>query len=589
MRKFERLRHIRYFANSLRNLPSAYASADTNRLTLVHFSVQALDILGALPDPVGDDANDDDNNDGGVMSSGNPKEEEVQYINREAIIEWIYSLQTVPTFETETEEDFGNCNGSGSGSSIGGGFKGSGYLGPLPNASQRTQSQHSDRPQQQQQKQQQNKSPHPYDHSHLAMTYVAICTLITLGDDLSRIHRTAILDTLKSLQKEDGSFIAISSNSSSSSSSSSKGVGNRGLVMGVTCDEFGACGECCGEACGCVSAAVASTDTTATTSTTSATSTSMQDEKEEDDCDLRFMYTAIAIWYILTTADNNKNNNNNNNNESNSIKSNNNPNYINIPAATSYILKCISYEGSLGLTPGREGHGGSTFCGIASLSLMGVLEEVMAREDMMFWKDDLVRWCVMRQYSLPNIGNNNNNNNNGGDNDNGGAAGMQGRPNKLQDTCYSYWIGGTLHLLSSSNLLDGWALREYVLLCQSPYGGFGKVVGAMPDLLHSFYSMCWLALSREGGCCSCGCGCHGDGDGDERKIIVATTAKEDGNNASKDGEGLVCGCCNDDDGMREQVQESINQFSKLDCALGICAKRKRALQRVFGSSSVSSR
>eukprot|EP00984_Skeletonema_dohrnii_P038845 scaffold42580_cov289-Skeletonema_dohrnii-CCMP3373.AAC.1 len=49
--------------------------------------------------------------------------------------------------------------------------------------------------------------------------------------------------------------------------------------------------------------------------------------------------------------------------------------------------------------------------------------------------------------------------------------------------------------------MDGWALREYVLLCQSPYGGFGKVVGAMPDLLHSFYSMAWLTLSKENGCC----------------------------------------------------------------------------------------
>ncbi len=39
MRKFERLRHIRYFTNSLQHLPTQYSSADTNRLTLVHFCV----------------------------------------------------------------------------------------------------------------------------------------------------------------------------------------------------------------------------------------------------------------------------------------------------------------------------------------------------------------------------------------------------------------------------------------------------------------------------------------------------------------------------------------------------------------------
>jgi geranylgeranyl transferase type-1 subunit beta len=31
---------------------------------------------------------------------------------------------------------------------------------------------------------------------------------------------------------------------------------------------------------------------------------------------------------------------------------------------------------------------------------------------------------------------------------------MQGRPNKLEDTCYSYWIGATLRLLARDDLLD---------------------------------------------------------------------------------------------------------------------------------------
>ena len=57
-------------------------------------------------------------------------------------------------------------------------------------------------------------------------------------------------------------------------------------------------------------------------------------------------------------------------------------------------------------------------------------------------------------------------------------------------------------MLSDSCLLNGWALREYVLSCQSPYGGFGKVAGVMPDLLHSFYTMCWLATIKEQGYCN---------------------------------------------------------------------------------------
>jgi len=457
MKKFERQRHIRYFSNCLRHLPQQYSSADTTRLTLVHFCVQALDILGCLPEAgtcgrIGEDV----------------------YVDREGIVAWIYGLQTLPTREAPAVGSSGDAAVAGH---VGGGFKGSTYLGPLANASAGDK-----RPEEPNKDEQ---PPHPYDHSHLAMTYVAICTLVTLGDDLSRLHKRAILSTIRSLQKEDGSFVAISSNRCSGTSSSSAS------------------------------------------------------ETGDDDCDLRFMYLAVTIWYLLTDPCATKK------------ETGDEDNYINIPSATSYLLSCVSYDGSIGLTPGREGHGGSAFCGIAALHLMGVLEDVMAREDMRGWKKDLVRWCVMRQHSLPRqrasekersllhgyceVENN---------------AGMQGRPNKLEDTCYSYWIGGTLHVLAESHLVDGWALREYVLTCQSPYGGFGKVLGAMPDLLHSFYSLAWLALSGEQGCCD----------------------EEDRRSAEGDSVETV----GDDSDVRQQVVESLESLSKFDCALGICAKRRPA-------------
>ena len=437
MRKFERLRHIRYFTNSLQKLPKQYSSADTNRLTLVHFCVQALDILGCLPD----------------ANCCGKVEEEVN-IHREAIIEWIYGLQTVPTIETD--------KGSNTSHYVGGGFKGGTFLGPLPNPSstQRNEMQCINEQTMNEYYEQQ----HPYDHSHLAMTYVAICTLVSLGDDLSRCDKTAILQTLQSLQKVDGSFVAISSNNNNNN-----------------CNK----------------------------------KASIDDETEDDDCDLRFMYTAIVIWYLLKPPSN---------------IDDAEETIINIDAATSYILSCISYDGALGLTPGREGHGGSTFCGIASLYLMGVLDDVMAREELRGWKETLIQWCVKRQFTKPRIDSENNEQQNvfyNGESNN--AAGMQGRPNKLQDTCYSYWIGecfgpdvdivhsqedflscihvffhhlllfssywigGTLHILSESHLLDGWALREYVLTCQSPYGGFGKVVGAM---VNPYFSLLFSCPSR---------------------------------------------------------------------------------------------
>lgn len=462
MKKFERRRHIRYFTNCLRNLPKQYAAADATRLTLVHFCVQSLDVLGCLPD---------------ADCCGRVDED--IYVDRAGIVEWIYGLQTLPARGTSPAPRGGGAAPADAGY-VGGGFKGGTYLGPLPNA----EDERRDAP-----------SPkaaepprHPYDHSHLAMTYVAICTLVTLGDDLSRLHKRAILQTIQSLQKEDGSFVAISSNDCSRATSSST------------------------------------------------------EETEDDDCDLRFMYLALAVWYLLTDPPSAK--------EADAAAPS-----LDIPAATAYLLSCVSYDGSIGLTPGREGHGGSAFCGIASLCLMGVLDDVMARPQWRGWKTDFVRWCAMRQCSLPkrnadekhcHVLN--------GFYEEENSAGMQGRPNKLQDTCYSYWIGGALHILSASHVLDGWALREYVLTCQSPYGGFGKVVGAMPDLLHSFYSLAWLALSGEQGCCE-----------EEEDELSAE-------NESKGTAGYDCD-------VRHQVFESMQHLSKFDCALGICTKRTPAFQK----------
>lgn len=42
---------------------------------------------------------------------------------------------------------------------------------------------------------------------HLAMTYSSLCTLLILGDDLSRVQKVAILKGLKYLQQENGRLV----------------------------------------------------------------------------------------------------------------------------------------------------------------------------------------------------------------------------------------------------------------------------------------------------------------------------------------------------------------------------------------------
>mmetsp|Transcript_15305 Transcript_15305/g.44450 ORF Transcript_15305/g.44450 Transcript_15305/m.44450 type:complete len:264 (-) Transcript_15305:1467-2258(-) len=182
--------------------------------------------------------------------------------------------------------------------------------------------------------------------------------------------------------------------------------------------------------------------------------------------DMRFLYCACAISYML-----------------------NDWSSINVDQAVNYVLKCRSYDGAIGLMPGQEGHGGSTFCGIASLFLMGQLQSTFDADPS--WRLALLRWCVSRQVSKKDY--------------DGGSGGVQGRPNKAEDTCYSYWIGGTLQLLGEADstasrakecesFLDEKLLTSYVLRSQTPMGGFSKVIGAGPDVLHSFYSVAWLSL-----------------------------------------------------------------------------------------------
>lgn len=71
---------------------------------------------------------------------------------------------------------------------------------------------------------------------------------------------------------------------------------------------------------------------------------------------------------------------------------------------------------------GNEAHGGSTYTAIASLVLMNRLDSLGSVR-----RDRLIRWCLMRQNN-----------------------GYNGRTNKDNDSCYSFWIGATLNLLGAS-------------------------------------------------------------------------------------------------------------------------------------------
>uniref|UniRef100_A0A914YTL7 Geranylgeranyl transferase type I subunit beta n=1 Tax=Panagrolaimus superbus TaxID=310955 RepID=A0A914YTL7_9BILA len=143
--------------------------------------------------------------------------------------------------------------------------------------------------------------------------------------------------------------------------------------------------------------------------------------------DMRFVFCAAAVCYILDDFT-----------------------YIDIERMIEFISKSRTYEGGFGQAPRCEAHGGSTYCAIASLSLVHHLHDntVLNKKQM----NKLITWGTQQQ-----------------------DIGFHGRTNKCDDTCYAFWIGATLAMLNSEDLVDFLKLREFLVECEDTrLGGFCK-------------------------------------------------------------------------------------------------------------------
>lgn len=174
------------------------------------------------------------------------------------------------------------------------------------------------------------------------------------------------------------------------------------------------------------------------------------------EADLRFVYCAAAICNMLE-----------------------NWSGMDRQKSKTYILNCQSYDGGFGLTPGSESHGGGTYCAIASLRLMGFIEDDLLSRDnssSIINAPLLLEWCLQKQAA---------------------DGGFQGRPNKPADTCYAFWIGSTLRILGGFDLINKKALKGFLLTCQFKYGGFSKFPRDFPDLYHTYYGFTAFSLLEE--------------------------------------------------------------------------------------------
>lgn len=82
------------------------------------------------------------------------------------------------------------------------------------------------------------------------------------------------------------------------------------------------------------------------------------------------------------------------------------------------------------------------------------------------------------------------------------SGGFNGRPEKLEDVCYSWWVLGSLDTLKfyfedSGGVLDKTNAVGFVKSCQdSITGGLGPRPGVKPDIFHTLFGLLGMLLAQ---------------------------------------------------------------------------------------------
>lgn len=197
------------------------------------------------------------------------------------------------------------------------------------------------------------------------------------------------------------------------------------------------------------------------------------------DTDLRYCYLALCVRRLVRWEENRGLRND-----------------IDVKLLEQFVLRKVSYNGGLSSVDSTEPHAGLTFCGIAALSLLGFDFEKS------LWMQRTLNWLVKRQVDYPACLYK-------GPDQEGvygyeyyveeDLGGFNGRENKFSDTCYAWWVTGSLALLSPTMGVSLVAVDDAVsYLIQGTQnkvlGGFGKDPDLQPDPFHSFLALASLAL-----------------------------------------------------------------------------------------------
>lgn len=139
---------------------------------------------------------------------------------------------------------------------------------------------------------------------------------------------------------------------------------------------------------------------------------------------------------------------------------------LDVEKTVGYIKLCKNFDGGFGACIGAESHAAMVFVCTAALAILDRLDVV--DEETLSW------WLAERQ--LPN-------------------GGLNGRPEKLEDVCYSFWVLSSLSILRKVPWIDADKLTSFILSAQDlDNGGIADRPGDQPDVFHTHFGVAGLSL-----------------------------------------------------------------------------------------------
>jgi geranylgeranyl transferase type-2 subunit beta len=110
---------------------------------------------------------------------------------------------------------------------------------------------------------------------------------------------------------------------------------------------------------------------------------------------------------------------------------------VDVDKAVKHIGRCANFDGGFGVCPGAESHAGQIFTCVAALTIAGRLDLVD--------RDRLGAWLSERQLA---------------------NGGLNGRPEKLEDVCYGWWVLSSLAMIGRLHWIDASKQISFILRCQ---------------------------------------------------------------------------------------------------------------------------